>query len=191
MTVKNDNDDDSDGVKVKSVPFPKCEATTSVGELPTWAGLIEQLHKAHLATTDSLEQAQGSIDPKVAIFSQMTAETVFEQVFACLPQFVSQPNPEEHYDDYAPLDESGGKEEHEVNDSEVMTGLVEKVKKLMTRMKEIFKKSYDSWEQKDSFLLVCSAPGVFSALVLVLQLCMKSGVKRYTSELRDRERHRN
>ena len=118
ITVKNDNDNDNDDVKIKSVPFPKCKATTSVGELPTWAELLKQLTKAHSVNADSLEQIQGRIDPKVAVFSQLTSETVFEQVFACLPQFISQPNSEEHYDDYAPLDENGGKEEHEVDDSE-------------------------------------------------------------------------
>ena len=155
-TVKPDNDDASDDWKVKDRPFPKCEAVASSGGLPTWMDLLKNVEKAYSKTADSLKDIQGDIDPKLRVYTQLQVSTLFEQVFACLPQYISQP--EEHYDDY--MEDKGGNEEHEMDDSKVVTGLVDKVKQLIAKMKGIFKTGYDNWETKDSIIQV-SSPSVF------------------------------
>ena len=171
-------------MKIKDLPFPTCEATTS-----TWGGILKHWSKVFTTNSESLTAIQGAIDPKITSFMQIVSSELLSQVFACLPQFVS-PDPEEHFDDYAPLEEDGDThKEHEVDNDKVVTGLVDKVKKLMTKMKEIFKRSYDAWEQKDSFILLCTVPGLLSAVILGLQICMKKGVKRYSRELQERTRN--
>ena len=116
MTDSGDNEGvtltsiDNDNLADRSRDFPKCDAKVSaLGKLPTWTDLLKHLNKAWLKTSNSWEQVEGAIDPKIKTFVQLTSATLYSQVFACLPQYVSQPDPEERYDDYAPLDEDGGK----------------------------------------------------------------------------------
>ena len=119
------------------------------------------MEKAYTKTASSLKDIQGDEDPTISLFTQLQLSTLFEQVFACLPQYISQPDPEEHYDDY--MEDKGGNEEHEMDDSKVVTGLVDKVKQLIAKMKGIFKTGYDNWETKDSIIQV-SSPSVFCVL---------------------------
>ena len=180
----NDNDKLKDlKMKIEDVPFPTCEATTS-----TWDGVLRHWSEVFKTNAESLTAVQGVIDPKITVFTQIISAELLRQVFACLPQFVS-PDQEENFDDYVPLEADGDtNKEHEVDNDTVVT-IVDKVKKLMSKMKEIFKKNYDAWEQKDSFILLCTVPGLLSAVILGLQICMKKGVKRYSRELQERTRN--
>ena len=69
-------------------------------------------------------------------------------------------------------------------EEEVVTGLVDKVKKVLEKIKI----AIGAWETKDSVLLLFTAPGILAALVLLLQICLKRKMKSYSQELRNRNR---
>ena len=73
-------------------------------------------------------------------------------------------------------------------DKVVQVELGHKVKKLVEKVKKAISIEYANWETKDSVLLLFTAPGILSALVLLLQICLKRRVKKYSQELRNRNR---
>ena len=178
-------DNNGDGVEIKERPLPSCGVVASSMDAPTWTNLAKGLGETFEKTSGTLKNLQVEIDPKVSLFVQLQLASVFEQIFSCLPQFISHPEGS-YYEDYM------GDEvvsEKPAKDDKVVTGLINKVKLLMEKVKKAIRVGYENWETKDSIILLFTTPGLFSAVILLLKLCLKNKVKKYSQELQDRRRH--
>ena len=176
-------DNNEDNVKIKDRPFPNCGVVTSSGELPTWTDLLKGVEKTFKKTANSLKSLQGDVDPTISLFIELQLASLFEQIFSCLPQFIS--HPEGSYEDYM---EDEVVSEKPAKDDEVVTFLINKVKLVMEKVKKAIRAGYENWETKDSILLLFTTPGLLSAVILLLKICLKNKVKKYSQELQDRNR---
>ena len=171
-------DNNEEKVEIKIKPLPSCGVVTNAMDAPTWTNLVKDFGAVFEKTSSDLKTLNIEMSDNVSLFVQLQLASMYEQIYSCLPQFIKHPE-ESHYEDY--MEEEDTSEEPDKKE-EVVTGLVNKVKKILEKVKT----AISAWETKDSVLLVFTAPGILSALVLLLQLCMKRKMKRYTQELRNR-----
>ena len=173
--MENNNEEN---VEIKIKPLPSCGVITNSMDGPTWTNLVKDFGAVFEKTTNDLKALDVEMSDNISLFVQLQLASVYEQIYSCLPQFIEHPEGSQ-CEDY--MEEEDTSEEPDKKE-EVVTGLVNKVKKILEKVKT----AISAWETKDSVLLVFTAPGILSALVLLLQLCMKRKIKRYTQELRNR-----
>ena len=177
-------DNNGDSVEIKERPLPSCGVVASSMDAPTWTNLAEGLGETFEKTAGALKNLEVEIDPKVSLFVQLQLASMYEQIYSCLPQFINHPEGG-YYEDYTGDEVVSEKPD---KDEEVVTGLINKVKLLVEKVKKAISIEYANWETKDSVLLLFTAPGILSALVLLLQICLKRRVEKYRQELRNRNR---
>ena len=175
--------------------IPKCKiASSEPGKLPTWPEVLDHFKLAWKNSSVVLEKEQGRIDPKVKGMIMLSSLVITDLVFACLPQYVQHPEQavklEEEYDDgdYEPEDDDDEDVLTEDEDDEdVLTeafeSILDKIRRMVTKAKEVIKRELNTWEVKDTFLLLCSTPGLFILIVEVGKFCLKKKVKGYAQRL--------
>ena len=175
--MENNNEEK---VEIKIKPLPSCGVITNSMDALTWTNLVKDFGAVFEKTSSDLKNLDIEMSDNVSLFVQLQLASMYEHIYSCLPQFIKHPEGG-HYEDYMEEEDTSEKPDKE---EEVVTGLVNKVKKVLEKVKT----AISAWETKDSVLLLFTAPGILSALVLLLQLCMKRKMKRYTQELRNRNR---
>jgi hypothetical protein len=167
-------------VEIKVKPLPSCGVVTNSMDAPTWTNLVKDFGKVFEKTSSDLKNLDVEMNDNVSLFVQLQLASMYEQIYSCLPQFIKHPEGG-HYEDYMEDEDTSEKPDKE---EEVVTGLINKVKKVLEKVKT----AISAWETKDSVLLLFTTPGILSALVLLLQLCLKRRMKKYSQELRNRNR---
>ena len=167
-------------MEIKIKPLPSCGVVTTSMDAHTWDDLVKDFGKTFEKISSELKNLNISINDNVSVFIQLQLTSMFEKIYSCLPQFINHPEGG-NYEDYP---EDGDTSEKLDKEEEVVTGLVDKVKKVLEKIKI----AIGAWETKDSVLLLFTAPGILAALVLLLQICLKRKMKSYSQELRTRNR---
>ena len=128
------------------------------------------------------------MDPKVKCMIMLSALVINDLVFKCLPQFIQHPEQavklEEEYDDgdYEPEDDK------DTVLTETFESTLDKIRRMITRAKEVIKRELKTWEVKDTFLLLCSTPVLFILMIEIGKFCLKKRVKGYAQRLNNRRR---
>ena len=167
-------------MEIKIKPLPSCGVVTTSMDAHTWDNLVKDFGKTFEKISGELKNLNMGINDNVSVFVQLQLASMYEQIYSCLPQFINHPEGG-NYEDYTGDEDTSEKPDKE---EEVVTGLVDKVKKVLEKIKI----AIGAWETKDSVLLLFTAPGILAALVLLLQICLKRKMKSYSQELRTRNR---
>ena len=160
-----------------SVGPPVCSSSN-----PDWVEMLKDVAESYENMTEAWKVTNPSLDASMAKFVQLQLSGVYVKIFECLPEFLKTTDRFscDMVCDYPLEGEDSGdikKIEEEIQPSE--GNWMDKVKGMLAKAKDIITKSLKKWEEKDTFLLFCSVPGVISALVMMGRFCIVKRLKRY------------
>ena len=178
-------------VDMPKVEMPKVELPTCLegdqGQDMTWERLILSFTSDLEDMTQLWNTDYQILNENATKFVHSLHRYVYGKTFSCLPQFMSLNSDllcgcdydiayDSDKDDKSPLSDSDKKEGKE-KDKKGTHDWIDKVKEIIRNIQLKVNKNIEAWTLKDTFLFLCSVPGLISVVVQMARFCLQKKLK--------------
>ena len=159
---------------------PVCNAIRD-GEDLSWEGILLDLTDNLEEMTGFWNKEYGKLNKNATEFVNTLNRAVFSKVFSCMPKYLSAiPDNvcECPYEDDDLHD--GPKQEAPQNnesDDKDLSNWFEKIKEMLKKTKLKIEANIEEWALKDSFLFLCTTPGLISVTIQTARCCIRRRLK--------------
>ena len=178
-------------VDMPKVEMPKVELPTCLegdqGQDMTWERLILSFTRDLEDMTQLWNKDYQILDENATTFVHSLHRFVYGKTFSCLPKFMSLNSDflcgcdydidyDPDKDDKSPLSDSD-KKEGKKEDKKGTQDWIGKIKEMIRNVKLTVNKNIEAWTLKDTFLFLCSVPGLISVVVQMARFCLQKKLK--------------
>ena len=161
--------------------LPDC-TVSGQGQNMLWAEISQDLTGDLEDMTKIWNKDYEVLDKNATNFIHSLNRLVYSKTFSCLPRFLSLTSeslcgcPDEYDIDndteHPPSDQSDTKK-----DQNEKRDWLQQFKDMIEKAKVTINANIEAWSLKDSFLFVCSAPGLLSVVAQLSSYCLKKRLK--------------